>query len=173
MELKFLWKLAHQLDEDTFMEVYSLLDNAIEVCENNNLFDLLEKKRTASLLSMDEFSVKFGVSKQAYRQWKHKGNIPGRHVRKAAELLGLSNKEAEGLNFRKEYSGSNTNSIKLLEKRRIELGLNKKSFTELLGCDLATYRNWRKAGRVPDDRIKKISEATKINFDLLMESNFN
>lgn len=172
MELEFIWRLAHQLDKDTFFEVYSLLDNTIEVWTSDNLLDLLEKKRTSGLLSMDEFATKFGIAKQAYNQWKKKGNIPDRQVRKAAEILGIDNKTATELNYRKEYKGSNTNSIKLLEKRRIELGLGKKDFSELLGCDLVTYRNWRKAGRVPDNRLKEISEVTKINFDLLLESNF-
>lgn len=172
MELEFIYRLAHQLDKDTFFEVYSLLDNTIEAGTSDNLLDLLEKKRTSGLLSMDEFSMKFGISKQGYNLWIKKGNIPERHVRKAAEILGIDNKIATELNFRKEYKGSNTNSIKLLEKRRIELGLEKKDFSELLGCDLVTYRNWRKAGRIPEKRLKAISEATKINFDLLVESNF-
>ena len=172
MELEFIWRLAHQLDKDTFFEVYSLLDNTIEAGTSDNLLDLLEKKRTSGLLSMDEFSMKFGIAKQGYNLWRKKGNIPERHVRKAAEILGIDNKTATELNFIKEYKGSNTNAIKLLEKRRIELGMNKKDFSELLGCDLVTYRNWRKAGRIPENRLKAISEATKINFDLLVESNF-
>ena len=172
MELEFIWRLAHQLDKDTFFEVYSLLDNTIEAGTSDNLLDLLEKKRTSGLLSMDEFSMKFGIAKQGYSLWRKKGNIPERHVRKAAEILGIDNRTATELNYRKEYKGSNTNSIKLLEKRRIELGLGKKDFSELLGCDLVTYRNWRKAGRIPENRLKAISEATKINFDLLVESNF-
>lgn len=172
MELEFIWRLAHQLDKDTFFEVHSLLDNTIEIGGQENLLDLLEKKRTSGLFSMDEFAIKFGIAKQAYSNWKQKGNIPDRHVRKAAEILGLDNKTATGLNYRKEYKGSNTNSIKLLEKRRIELGLGKKEFSKLIGCDLVTYRNWRNAGRIPDNRIKEISEVAKINFDLLVESNF-
>lgn len=172
MELEFIWRLAHQLDKDTFFEVYSLLDNTIEIGGQENLLDLLEKKRTSGLFSMDEFAIKFGIAKQAYSNWKHKGNIPDRHVRKAAEILGIDNKKATELNYRKEYKGSNTNSIKLLEKRRIELGLGKKAFSKLIGCDLVTYRNWRNAGRIPDNRLKEISEITKINFDLLVESNF-
>lgn len=172
MELEFIWRLAHQLDKDTFFEVHSLLDTTIEVGAQENLLDLLEKKRTSGLLSMDEFSRKFGVAKQAYHNWKHKGNIPERHIRRAAEILGLDKKTATELNYRKEYKGSNTNSIKLLEKRRIELGLGKKDFSKLIGCDLVTYRNWRNAGRIPDNRLKEISEVTKINFDLLVESNF-
>nr|DAT21972.1 MAG TPA: repressor protein [Caudoviricetes sp.] len=172
MELEFIWRLAHQLDKDTFFEVYGLLDNTIEVGTQENLLDLLEKKRTSNLMSMDEFAMKFGIAKQAYNNWKDKGNIPDRHVRKAAEILGIDNKKATELNYRKEYKGSNTNSIKLLEKRRIELGLGKKAFSELIGCDPITYRNWRKAGRLPDNRLKDISEVTKINFDLLVESNF-
>ena len=172
MDLEFIWRLAHQLDKETFFEVHSLLDNTIEVGTQDNLLDLLEKKRTSGLFSMEEFSRKFGIAKQAYSNWKHKGNIPERHVRKVAEILGLDNKTATSLNYRKEYKGSNTNSIKLLEKRRIELGLGKKDFSKLIGCDLVTYRNWRNAGRIPDNRIKEISEVTKINFDLLVESNF-
>lgn len=171
MKLEFIWRLAHQLDKDTFFEVYGLLDNTIEVGTQENLLDLLEKKRTSGLLSMDEFSQKFGIAKQAYSNWKSKGNIPERHLRKAAEILGVDNRTATELNYRKEYKGSNTSSIKLLEKRRIELGLKKKEFSELIGCDLVTYRNWRKAGRLPDNRLKEISEVTKINLDLLMESN--
>ena len=171
VKLEFIWRLAHQLDKDTFFEVYGLLDNTIEVGTQENLLDLLEKKRTSGLLSTDEFSRKFGIAKQAYSNWKSKGNIPERHVRKAAEILGVDNRTATELNYRKEYKGSNTSSIKLLEKRRIELGLKKKEFSELIGCDLVTYRNWRKAGRLPDNRLKEISEVTKINLDLLMESN--
>ena len=159
VKLEFIWRLAHQLDKDTFFEVYGLLDNTIEVGTQENLLDLLEKKRTSGLLSTDEFSRKFGIAKQE------------RHVRKAAEILGVDNRTATELNYRKEYKGSNTSSIKLLEKRRIELGLKKKEFSELIGCDLVTYRNWRKAGRLPDNRLKEISEVTKINLDLLMESN--
>lgn len=41
MELEFIWRLAHQLDKDTFFEVYSLLDNTIEVGGQENLLDLL------------------------------------------------------------------------------------------------------------------------------------
>ena len=73
MELEFIWRLAHQLDKDTFFEVYSLLDNTIEVGTSDNLLDLLEKKRTSGLLSVDEFATKFGIAKQAYNQWKKKG----------------------------------------------------------------------------------------------------
>lgn len=31
MELEFIWRLAHQLDKDTFFEIYGLLENTIEV----------------------------------------------------------------------------------------------------------------------------------------------
>ncbi|MDS1367904.1 hypothetical protein PCN89_02720 [Streptococcus suis] len=172
MELEFIWRLAHQLDKETFFEVYDLLDNTIEVGASDNLFDLLEKKRVANLQSYDEFSIKFGITKQGYYQWRAKGSVPEHHVRKAAELIGISLKEANNLNFRKEYGGSNVNSIKLLERRRIELGIGKKEFSKLLNCDLVTYRNWRNAGKIPEHRIKDISETLEIDFDLLVEANY-
>lgn len=103
MELEFLWKLAHQLDKETFFEVHGLLEEAMEIKEDDNLIDLLERKRTSNFETLEEFSSKIGVTKEAYYQWKFKGNVPERHVNKVAQFLKMTPKEATELNFRKPY----------------------------------------------------------------------
>ncbi|MGJ0022692.1 helix-turn-helix domain-containing protein [Streptococcus canis] len=172
MELEFIWRLAHQLDKETFLEVYNLIDNPLEIGETENLLDLLEKTRKSNLETMDEMSAKFGVSKQAYKQWQLKGNLPSHHVRKAAEIIGLDNMMAIERNFIKEYKRSNTNSITLLERQRLKLGIGKKEFAKMIGCDVVTYRNWRKANHIPDSKLKDISDVLDIELDLLIEANF-
>ena len=103
MELELLWKLAHQLDKETFFEVHSLLEETPEIGEDDNLLDLLERKRALNFETLEEFSSKIGLTKQAYYQWKFKGNVPERHVNKVAEFLKMTSKEATELNFRKPY----------------------------------------------------------------------
>ena len=103
MELELLWKLAHQLDKETFFEVHSLLEETPEIGEDDNLLDLLERKRALNFETLEEFSSKIGVTKQAYYQWKFKGNVPERHVNKVAKYLNMTPTEATELNFRKTY----------------------------------------------------------------------
>ena len=103
MELELLWKLAHQLDKETFFEVHGLLEKTTEVKEDDNLLDLLERKRALNFEHLEEIKTKIGVTKQAYYQWKFKGNVPERHVNKVAEFLKMTSKEATELNFRKTY----------------------------------------------------------------------
>ncbi len=66
MELELLWKLAHQLDKETFFEVHDLLEETTEINEDDNLLNLLERKRALNFETLEEFSSKFGVTKQAY-----------------------------------------------------------------------------------------------------------
>lgn len=103
MELELLWKLAHQLDKETFFEVHGLLEETTKIGEDDNLLDLLERKRALNFEALEEISSKIGVTKEAYYQWKFKGNVPERHVNKVAELLKMTPKEATELNFRKPY----------------------------------------------------------------------
>lgn len=103
MELEFLWKLAHQLDKETFIEVHSLLEETMKIGEEDNLLDLLERKRTLNFESLEELAPKFGVTKQGYYQWRRTGSVPHRHVNKVAEYLNMTPKEAAELNFRKTY----------------------------------------------------------------------
>ena len=103
MELELLWKLAHQLDKETFFEVHGLLEETTKIKEDNNLLDLLERKRALNFETLEELAPKFGVSKQGYYQWKFKGYVPDRHVNKVAELLKMTPKKATELNFRKTY----------------------------------------------------------------------
>ena len=103
MELELLWKLAHQLDKETFFEVHGLLEEATEIKEDDNLIDLLERKRALNFETLEEFASKIGVTKEAYYQWKFKGNVPDRHVIKVAEFLKMTPKAATELNFRKTY----------------------------------------------------------------------
>lgn len=104
MELELLWKLAHQLDKETFFEVHGLLEKTMKIGEEDNLLDLLERKRTSNFETLEEFSPKIGVTKEAYYQWKFKGNVPERHVNKVAQFLKMTPKEATELNFRKSYT---------------------------------------------------------------------
>lgn len=104
MELEFLWKLAHQLDKETFFEVHDLLEEITKIGEDDNLFDLLERKRISNFETLDEFSSKFGITKQGYYQWKRTGNVPHKHVSKVAEYLNMNPKEATELNFKKTYN---------------------------------------------------------------------
>lgn len=103
MELELLWKLAHQLDKETFFEVHGLLEKTMKIGEEDNLLNLLERKRTSNFETLEEFSLKIGVTKEAYYQWKFKGNVPDRHVNKVAQFLKMTPKEATELNFRKPY----------------------------------------------------------------------
>ena len=103
MELELLWKLAHQLDKETFFEVHGLLEETTEIKEDNNLLDLLERERALNFETLEELAPKFGVSKQGYYQWRRTGNVPHRHVNKVAKYLNMTPKEAPELNFRKTY----------------------------------------------------------------------
>ena len=101
MELELLWKLAHQLDKETFFETYDLLKEKIE--EDDNLLDLLERKRSLNYETLEEFASKFGVTKQAYYNWRLTGSVPIKNINKVANYLKLTPKEATELNFRKSY----------------------------------------------------------------------
>ena len=58
MELELLWKLAHQLDKETFFEVHGLLEETTEIKEDDNLIDLLERKRALNFETLEEFATK-------------------------------------------------------------------------------------------------------------------
>ena len=93
MELELLWKLAHQLDKETFFEVHDLLEETTKIGEDDNLFDLLERKRISNFETLDKFSSKFCITKQGYYQWKRTGNVPHKHVNKVAEYLKYAQEE--------------------------------------------------------------------------------
>lgn len=101
MELELLWKLAHQLDKETFFEVHGLLEETTEIKEDNNLLDLLERKRALNFETLEEFSSKIGVTKQGYYQWKFKGYVPDRHVNKVAEFFKDDTKKSNRIEFQK------------------------------------------------------------------------
>lgn len=61
MELELLWKLAHQLDKETFFEVHDLLEKTTEIKEDDNLIDLLERKRALNFETLEEFASRFGI----------------------------------------------------------------------------------------------------------------
>lgn len=63
MELELLWKLAHQLDKETFFEVHGLLEETTEIKEDDNLIDLLERKRALNFETLEEFASRFGIKK--------------------------------------------------------------------------------------------------------------
>lgn len=106
MELELLWKLAHQLDKDTFFEVHGLLEETTEIKDDDNLIELLERKRALSFETLEEFASKFGVKKQAYYNWKKTGSVPIKNINKVADFLKMTTKEAMELNFKKPYKNS-------------------------------------------------------------------
>lgn len=103
MELELLWKLAHQLDKETFFEVHGLLEEKMKINEDDNLLDLLERKRELNFETLEEFSSRFDLTKQGYYQWKRTGNVPTKNINKAARYLEITPKEAAELNFKKSY----------------------------------------------------------------------
>lgn len=103
MELELLWKLAHQLDKETFFEIHDLLKETAKIEEGDNLLDLLERERVLNFETLEEFASKFGVTKQAYYQWRRTGNVPLKNVNKVAKYLKMTSKEATELNFKKPY----------------------------------------------------------------------
>lgn len=106
MELELLWKLAHQLDKDTFFEVHGLLEETTEIKDDDNLIDLLERKRALSFETLEDFSSRFDLTKQGYYQWKRTGNVPTKNINKVADFLKMTTKEAMELNFKKPYKNS-------------------------------------------------------------------
>ena len=103
MELELLWKLAHQLDKETFFEVHGLLEEKTKIGEDDNLLDLLERKRALNFETFEEFSSKIDVTKQAYYTWRHRGSVPSHKINKVAAFLSITPKEAIELNFRKPH----------------------------------------------------------------------
>ena len=103
MELELLWKLAHQLDKETFFEVHDLLKETTKIEEDDNLLNLLERKRVLNFETLEEFASKFGVTKQAYYQRRRTGSVPIKNINKVAKYLKMTPKEATELNFRKSY----------------------------------------------------------------------
>ena len=103
MELELLWKLAHQLDKETFFEVHGLLEETTEIKEDDNLIDLLERKRALNFETLEEFASRFDMKKQAYYTWRHRGSVPAHKINKVAAFLSMTTKEAMELNFRKPH----------------------------------------------------------------------
>ena len=106
MELELLWKLAHQLDKETFFEVHSLLKEKTKIEEDDNLLDLLERKRELSFETLEDIASRFGITKQGYYSWKRTGRVPIKNINKVAKYLEMTSKEAIELNFRKSYKTS-------------------------------------------------------------------
>lgn len=103
MDLDLLFRLASQLDKETFFEVFEIIKkddkSDIQNKEGKNLFELLDeyKWRTNKTTELFEY---LGISKQYYSIWKSKKRIPEKYVRKIAKLVGISEKEAYFLNFK-------------------------------------------------------------------------
>lgn len=106
MELELLWKLAHQLDKETFFEVHGLLEKTTEINEDDNLIDLLERKRALNFETLEEFASRFGIKKQAYYIWRQTGSVPPHKINKVAAFLSMTTKAATELNFRKPHTKS-------------------------------------------------------------------
>lgn len=100
MDLELTWKLAHQLDWETFKEINDVLEGNSIIGSGASLVDALENKRRIEGLTFEEFSKNFNIQKQAYNCWKRFNNVPKRHLKTASELLNISVDEAIALNLR-------------------------------------------------------------------------
>ena len=97
------WFEFVDLRSEKAKELFSSKGYDIKIGEEYNLLDLLEKERASNFENLEELAPKFGVTKQGYYQWRRTGNVPHRHVKKVAEYLNMTPKEAVELNFRKTY----------------------------------------------------------------------
>lgn len=99
MELELLWKLANQLDKETFFEVHGLLEKTTEINEDDNLIDLLERKRALNFETLEEFASRFGIKKQAYYIWRQTGSVPPHKINKVAAFFKYDNKSSNRIEF--------------------------------------------------------------------------
>lgn len=80
-----------------------MLEETTEIKEDDNLIDLLERKRALNFETLEEFASRFGIKKQAYYAWRQTGSVPTQKINKAAAFLSMTTKEATELNFRKPH----------------------------------------------------------------------
>jgi DNA-binding transcriptional regulator YiaG len=99
MDLDLIYDLANKLDKEAFFEVLDRLK--INEFNDKNLLDLLEEYRWKQSLSRTAFSRKIGISKQGYQNWVSSKRVPNNRVLQVASLLGISEKEAYKLNYKK------------------------------------------------------------------------
>lgn len=99
MDLDLIYDLANKLDKETFFEVLDRLK--IDESNDKNLFDLLEEYRWEQSLSKTALSRKIGISKQSYQNWVTSKRVPNNKVSQVASILGISEKEAYKLNYKK------------------------------------------------------------------------
>lgn len=102
LDLDLIYDLANKLYKEAFFEVLDRLK--INESNDKNLFDLLEEYRRKQSLSKTALSRKIGISKQAYQTWVTLKRVPHTKVLQVALILGISEKEAYKLNYKKmEY----------------------------------------------------------------------
>lgn len=99
MDLDLIYDLANKLDKKTFFEVLDKLK--INESNDKNLFDLLEEYRWKQSLSKTALSRKIGISKQNYQNWVTLKRVSHKQVSQVASILGISEKEAYKLNYKK------------------------------------------------------------------------
>lgn len=99
MDLDLIYDLANKLDKESFFEVLDRLK--INEFNDKNLLGLLEEYRWKQSLSKTAFSRKIGISKQGYQHWFSLKRVPNNRVLQVASILGISEKEAYKLNYKK------------------------------------------------------------------------
>lgn len=151
MNIELFYRLASQLDKETFMEVYHRLEPAED---NRNLLERLDEFRLTCGLSSEDFLAGYGVSRQAYFGWRKIGKLPDIHIPLVSKQLGITEKKASELNFRKNLEPLKVTDIlgeqntvgTVLETERMRLNMTKSEFAEHLGVVKETYANWKKEG---------------------------
>ena len=101
-DMDLIFKLGHQLDKETFFEVFPRVfrQNISIENENMSLIALVEEYRKVNRITVREFAPKFGVTYQGYNQWVKKTMVvPVKHVKLCATLLGVSFEFANSRNF--------------------------------------------------------------------------
>lgn len=100
MDLDLIYDLANKLDKETFFEVLDRLK--INESNDKTLLESLEEYRWKQSLSKTAFSRKIGISKQTYQTWVASKRVPNNRVPQVASILGISEKEAYKLNYKKQ-----------------------------------------------------------------------
>ena len=101
-DMDLIYKLGHQLDKETFFEVFSIVfrQNINIENENMSLIALVEEYRKVNGITAREFAQKFGVTYQGYHQWVKKTMVvPAKHVKLCATFLDVSVEFAHSRNF--------------------------------------------------------------------------
>lgn len=165
-DLELFYKLAHQLDKDTFDEIYPLISKSREY-SRRTLIDMLEFKRKNDNMTHEEIANQFKISKQYYSLWvSTRKAVPKNYVEAVSKYLEIDLKQAHKANdmrlseLNPEFYSP---AIRELEKYRIENGMSTTQLAKKIGVTLGTYRNWIKKNKISTNKVNTVSIVTGID----------